>query len=55
MFDDFMLPWTSFPPFSSWTFAMPRAAPRAILSRVSQLKGVLSSPLLPEKIKGELF
>lgn len=55
MFDDFMLPWTSFPPFSSWTFAMPRAAPIAILTRVSQLKGVLSSPLLPENLEWPLF
>jgi hypothetical protein len=49
MFQDLMLAWTSFPAFSKWIRAMPLAAPIAILRRVSQSKGILSSPLLPEK------
>ncbi|GER33017.1 ATP synthase subunit beta [Striga asiatica] len=47
--DDLMLPWTSFPPFSMWTRAMPRAAPFAMFSRVSQSSGARLTPLLPEK------
>nr|GMC98138.1 Os11g0107850 [Ipomoea batatas] len=47
MFEDFMFPWTSFPPVSPWTRAIPLAAPIAILSRVSQSKGPLFSPVLP--------
>ena len=51
MFEDLMFPWTSFPPLSACIRAIPLAAPIAILSRVSQSKGTLSSPLLPEKMK----
>lgn len=48
MFEALTFPWTSFPPFSTCIRAIPLAAPIAIFSRVSQSKGTLSSPLLPE-------
>jgi hypothetical protein len=48
MFEDLMFPCTSLPPFSTWMRAMPLAAPKAILNRVSQSKGTFSSPLFPE-------
>lgn len=50
MLDDLTFPWTSLPPFSEWIRANPFAAPMAIFSRVSQLRGVLFSPRFPARL-----
>lgn len=47
MFEALMLPWVNLVPPTEWMWAMPLAAPREILTLVSQSSGVLPLPLLP--------
>lgn len=50
MFEAFTFPCTRCWPTCVWMWAIPLAAPPAILSRVSQSKEILFSPIFPAKM-----
>ena len=50
MLDDLMFPWMSLGLLKEWMWATPLAAPKAILTRVSQSKGGLPVPRDPKNV-----